>query len=425
MGPDKLTGGAGADILNGGGGNDNLSGGGGNDVLIGGGGADAMAGGTGNDTYSVDQARDTVTEAVGGGYDTVHASVSWLLGVNLEELTLIGGAAINATGNTLIANVLRGNVAANVLDGKAGADAIASGAGDDTYIVDDAGDTTVETANGGLKLQASISWLLAANVENLTLTGTAAINATGNTLANVLTGNAAANILNGGGGVDTLAGGAGNDTYYVDAADVVTELAGAGTDTVVAALSWGLGLNLENLTLTGTSDINATGNALANILQGNAGDNLLNGGAGADTMVGGAGDDVYVVDHAGDVVAELAMQGTDSVYSLVDWSLGGGVENLVLTGWGAIQGTGNDMDNSLTGNAAANILTGGLGGDTLDGLGGADWLAGGEGNDHYWWGRGYEADVIVDDDASADQLGFAACHSGRIGQPVVASPARQ
>ena len=113
----------------------------------------------------------------------------------------------------------------------------------------------------------------AANQENLVLTGTAAINGTGNALANRLTGNACQQRLNGGAGADTMAGGLGNDTYIVDnAADVVTEASALATeiDTVHSSVSRALGANQENLVLTGAAAINGAGNALANRITGNA-----------------------------------------------------------------------------------------------------------------------------------------------------------
>jgi Ca2+-binding RTX toxin-like protein len=344
-GDDILSGQAGNDVLLGGDGNDSLNGGSGNDTLDGGLGIDTLVGGSGNDVYVVDTLGDVVTEQSSQGTDTVESSITYTLGANVENLTLIGTSVINGTGNSF-ANVLVGNSAANVLTG---------GAGNDTYVVG-TGDTVTEAASAGTDtVQSAVTWTLGNNVENLTLTGTAAINGTGNALSNVLTGNSAANVLT---------GGAGNDTYVVGTGDTVTEAASAGTDTVQSTITWTLGNNVENLTLTGTAAINGTGNTLNNILIGNSGSNVLSGGTGSDTMSGGAGDDTYVVDVAGDVVTELANEGIDTVLSAVTRTLGSNQENLTLTGTSAINGTGNTLDNVLTGNSAANVLTGGAGNDT-------------------------------------------------------------
>ncbi|MFM9917892.1 MAG: calcium-binding protein, partial [Rhizobacter sp.] len=374
-GYDSLSGGPGDDTLKGLDGNDTLNGSSGDDSLDGGSGEDALIGGFGDDTYVVDNAGDTITEAANGGTDTVESSLTWILSTELENLTLTGTATISGTGNA-VANSLVGNTGANRLDGAAGADVMTGGAGDDTYVVDNAADTTVELAVGGSDaVESSINWTLVAETENLTLTGTANINATGNSLINTLIGNIGINRLDGAAGADTMTGGAGNDTYVVDnAADTTMEVADGGRDTVESSINWTLAAETENLTLTETDNINGTGNTAANTLIGNTGNNRLDGAAGADTMTGGAGNDTYVVDNMGDTTIEVASGGTDAIESSISWTLATEVEKLSLTGAAGINGTGNSLANTLIGNAGANVLDGGTGSDSL---------GGGAGNDTY------------------------------------------
>ena len=156
------------------------------------------------------------------------------------------------------------------------------GSGDDTYVVDYTGDTVEEAAdNGDDTVLSSDTFTLSANVENLTLTGGAAIDAIGNGIANRLTGNAADNRLDGKGGADIMKGGLGDDTYVVDnAGDIGQRERRRRTRHVQSSVAFHLGDGLEDLVLVGTADVAATGNALANAITGNAGDNMITGGLG-------------------------------------------------------------------------------------------------------------------------------------------------
>ena len=362
-------------------GGDTISGANGDDYIDGGTGKDYMRGYAGNDTYVVDDAGDVVKEYAGQGTDTVKSSIGYILTANVENLTLTGTANINGTGNELV-NVLIGNAGNNILNGAAGADTMTGGLGDDTYIVDNAHDVVTEDAGAGTDtVISSLNYALGANIENLTLTGTAT-NGLGNGLNNVITGTSGNNALaggdgndtlNGGGGADVMKGGTGDDTYITDGGDTITEYTNQGTDTVKSSVTYTLGANIENLTLTGTSNINGTGNAFANILTGNAGNNILDGGAGADTMTGGMGNDTYVVDNAADVIVEAVGGGIDTVKTALSYSLSGTqLENITLTGSGTANASGNSFNNVLTGNGGNNVLNGSSGADTMVGHAGND-----------------------------------------------------
>jgi len=189
---------------------------------------------------------------------------------------------------------LYGGTGNDTLLGGTGNDTMLGGAGDDIYVTD-GGDVLSEAANAGTDtVRSSVTLTLGANFENLFLTGMAAINGTGTALANRITGNAASNTLNGGTGADTLVGAAGNDTYITDGGDTITENANQGADLVRSSVSFTLGANLENLTLTGSANISGTGNTLANTIVGNSGANSLNGGISNDTLTGGTGSDNFI-----------------------------------------------------------------------------------------------------------------------------------
>ena len=344
-------------------------------------GADTMIGGQDSDSYYVDNAGDKVVEQYLEGFDSVLASVNYTLSDYVEQLTLTGSASV-AYGNSG-QNVLNGNALNNVLDGLGGSDTMIGGQGDDAYWVDNSGDTTVENAGEGFDTVAStISYYISDNIEKLVLVGTA-VNASGNSGANILIGDAIGNTLDGRGGADWMEGGLGDDAYWIDnAGDTVVEQAGQGFDTVASFVNFTLSANVEKLILLGQTTYGA-GNAGDNTLIGNDLANTLDGGAGADRMEGGLGDDAYWVDNVGDVVVEAAGAGFETIASFVDYTLPANVEQLVLLGT-AVRATGNATGNILVGNAVGNILDGAGGGDVLDGGAGADSLTGGTGDDSYW-----------------------------------------
>lgn len=416
----KLTGNAAANALSGGAGDDTLIGGAGNDTLDGGEGLDSLEGGAGDDTYIVDltdlgELEDTVVEVARGGTDTLRlrgtlgnavkvALSGGLANVEHLDASLTGSRMLDLTGNAA-ANVLTGNDAANTLEGGAGNDTLIGGGGgdrlvggegndsldggegndtlfggpgNDTYVIDSLLDEVREEDKQGVDLvqvalaTAGDTYVLAANVENATLSNKLACHLTGNAAANVLTGNEAANHLAGGDGNDTLIGGAGNDT--------------------------------------------------------------LEGGAGGDALTGGVGDDTYIVQltakgaledkitetsttDTGDTLQVSGQLTTQTVSLALSGSLAR-IEHLDASGvkWSeSAAGTPAQRKLNLTGNAAANTLTGNDADNVLAGLAGADRLVGGKGNDTLNGGAG--DDVLVGGEGS-DVFVFNAALSGKSGSNV-------
>jgi Ca2+-binding RTX toxin-like protein len=320
-------------------------------------------------------------------------------------------------------DILLGTSGDDILKGGIGIDSMSGGAGNDAYFVDNAADSVTEAAGqGNDRVFASVSYTLGAGVQVELMTtdnhaGTAAINLTGNELANAIYGNAGDNILmggggndglvgnggndvlNGGAGVDSTNGGAGDDFHFVDnAGDVVIEAAGEGNDRVFASVSYVLGASAEVELLTtdnsaGTAAIDLTGNAGVQGIFGNAGANRLTGGGGADSLVGLQGDDWYFITDGHEQVTEAVGEGNDRVFASVSYALTPGAEIETLStdfngGTAAINLTGNEFGNLIYGNEGINILSGGNGNDTLFGLGGNDILIGGVGMDTTYGGAG-------------------------------------
>ncbi|WP_298864741.1 hypothetical protein [uncultured Sulfitobacter sp.] len=340
------------------------------------------------ETYGLDHISGDLTDAIedlrlaGGGERAFDERGVYLLGEldNIATIETSGVAVYSGSGDDFLevtssstallsggggTDVLIGSNSADYLDGGSGADWMEGRSGSDRYFVDNLSDIVVEdSSSGGTdEVFASVDFTLSDYVENLTFTGTANLDGVGNTLGNTLRGNAGAN---------RFEGGAGNDTYYVGAGDTVIERSGEGTDLVNSDTSFVLGSAIENLTLTGSAGINATGNAQRNTIYGNTGDNVLNGGADYDRMYGLAGDDTYIFDNTNDSASESANAGYDRIISSVSVSLGSNMEALRLTGSEDLDGYGNGFDNFIEGNAGDNLINGYDGADTMLGGGGDD-----------------------------------------------------
>ncbi|MBP2160409.1 MULTISPECIES: calcium-binding protein [Asticcacaulis] len=365
-GDDTITGGDGDDYIEGNEGNDSLEGGVGNDDLYAGSGTDTLTGGTGDDEYFGISAGDVIVEQAFGGVDTVWATGSYDLGVNIENAFVNGSSHGTAVANSITdhsgTGTLWGMDGADWLTGHGtlyggngddrliGGSYMEGGSGRDTYIVYTGAEVIVETSVVDRDtVKSYVDYTLGTNLEDLALLdptdGSPALNlnGTGNALRNELIGNAGNNVLSGLDGSDILYGRVGDDLL----------LGGTRWDT----------------------------------LDGGDGNDTLDGGEANDQMTGGLGDDTYIVDDIGDRVYEFAGFGTDTVKSSISYALTPDVENLLLT-HGAISGTGNGLSNSIEGTSGNNILSGGLGNDSLYGWEGNDSLDGGADHDRLSGGNG-------------------------------------
>ena len=429
-------------------GNDALTGGGGADTLSGDGGVDTLAGGGGDDTYFIQNSASQVIEGVGGGIDTVFASVNWTLtaGQEIEVLKAgAGSAGLRLTGNEHAAAIYGG----------AGNDTLRSGGGNDTLfggngndlLYDDGSASTLDGGSGNdlyyvrngqtqvlknsgagsASVQAYVGWTATAgqyidyvhvnvaagltlaandlgtwlegNVGDDTLVGGAGNDyLDGGAGNNRIYGGAGNDTLVGGAGVSTMDGGDGNDTYFVNnSGDQVIEAAGGGIDTVFASASWTMaaGQEIENLRVaTGAGGLTLTGNEFSNSLFGGVGNDTLDGGggddrlysgSGVDVLIGGTGNDAFYVNNSADQVIKASGTGSASVQTTVNWTATAG------------QAIDYVHVNTAAGRAvAANDL-----GVWLEGNVGNDTLAGGAGNDYIDGGAG---DNLIDGGAGDDRL---------------------
>ncbi len=453
------------DCLYGGAGHDTLIGGVGSDYLDGGEGSDVMVGGTGNDTYIVNSVNDTIYEAAGEGYDKVITNKNYLLNANIEELRLVEGAAINGTGNA-IDNLIIGNSSDNILDGVTGADTMIGGQGNDIYYVDNVSDVVTELASEGTDIaQSSISYQLGSNMENLLLLDFAKPEGglvdgesvlvygypkrneldymQGDAVQNYLGTCALTSIAN----LITQAGRPTSESQIINLAIQNNwalnnpslpswELGGSNITQQQAILdSYGIRNDVVmGYNESGIANLVRSGRGV--ILGVNAGqlwgDAAYNGNGSANhaiTLTGAVYRETdgtlmgfYIADSGRGMVSDMTrfvdvetfrnaanVTGSYAIYTIAPVKF-----------WQEdINGTGNELNNTVVGNRGDNVLLGlagndllqgADGNDTLDGGVGNDTLTGGQGNDLYRFARGGGQDVIVDTDATAgnrDVLAFA------------------
>lgn len=336
-GDDWIYGGPGGpdEILSGDDGNDHLFGEADDDIMRGGKGIDAFDGGLGFNRISFINEREALSGAVvdlnlatkqivNDGYNNAE-TIAKAGGVSTVQGLGAGTPLADTFKGTSLANWLSGG-GGDTLEGRGGNDefylgsrnatdgpmTVNGGAGTDTVVgftrsrwtlLNGMWKTQTQSANTGVVVNLASQTITddgwgtlsppssITNIENLN--GSVGDDKlTGSNSANALNGMQGNDIIDGGLGADTMIGGAGDDVFIVaQAGDTVSELPGEGADEVRSSVSFVLGPDVENLTLTGAANRNGTGNLLDNTIVGNVGNNTLIGGGGADTLQGDAGRD--------------------------------------------------------------------------------------------------------------------------------------
>jgi Ca2+-binding RTX toxin-like protein len=448
-GANSLTGDGGYDTIRGGGGNDiirlwgvehtaelpahaELFGEGGNDTISRGGGQGAVliSGGTGNDTLggglsfeSLD--RFLFAEAPGSANaDVIFGFEGGSAGVDKIELDAAAFSNIGPAGN-FTAEDSRWSAGPGLTAGKDVADRVIynTDTGQLFYDADGSGagaSQLIATLNGAPSVGRTAIVVVGqgqpnpppgqGTAGNDSLTGTAGNDSLAGLAGNdTLSGLAGNDTLDAGTGADRLVGGPGDDLYIVDdSGDVVIEAAGEGTDLVQTSATRTLDANVENLTLTGSSAISGTGNALNNVLTGNGANNVLSGLAGNDTLLGGVGNDTISMSTGG-----TSTYGTDRIdggsgFDTVDFAAHARSALTVDLAAGQVTGGGDagagsavlisverviggDFGDRFTGNSSANSFDARGGNDNISGGGGNDTMLGGSGNDRLTGGSGNDS----------------------------------